>query len=278
MVVAKDQFVIEYQTLLTETESLSTLERAAKLVWDVLGGRIAPTESGLSFEPAAASTAELAKRIQSSPKPRDAYDIERWRGLVSAHPVRGREHRRLRALVVDAATALTVAPAIGSLANLSSRRYSLLMDSCLLLAHHAYFALLPKLDGPRHAQERAFLLSAFHQFADSSSEPADRFALLALYFDAVDKPQQASESRRAALAATPADAHDFLTVLQSSWTNLVERGMLDDALDLLLESYPRVSRRDLDEVGDLIRQTFRQATAVNGHSEPRHKTARRREI
>ena len=143
--------------------------------------------------------------------------------------------RRLRALVVDVATALSVAPAVGSLANFSSRQYSLLIDSCLLLAHHAYFTLLAKLDHPRYAEERAFLLSTFHQFADSFSEPADRFTLLALYFDAVDKPQQASESRRAALAATPADAHDFLTVLQSLWTSLVERGMHNDALELLLE-------------------------------------------
>ena len=276
MVLAKDQLVVEYQTLLTESESLSTIDRAAKLVWNVLGGRIAPTESGLSFEPSAAGAADHANRIRSALKPRDAYDIERWRELVSAHPARSREHRRLRALVVDVATALTVAPPIGSLANFNSRRYSLLMDSCLLLSHHAYFCLLPKLDDPRHAGERAFLLSAFHQFADSSSEPSDRFALLALYFDAVDKPQQASESRRAALAATPSDAHDFLTVLQSFWTSHVERGMLNEALDLLLETYPRVSRRDLDEVGELIRQTFRQAMAVNGHSQPRQKTATRR--
>jgi hypothetical protein len=279
MIVAKDQFVTEYQTLLAENESLATVARAAKLTWDVLGGRITPKESGLSFEPSASNAADSTTRIQSSLpslKPRDAYDIKRWQQFVSAHPVRNREHRRLRAIVVDVATALTVVPTIGSSANFSSARCSLLIDSCLLLAHHAYFALLPKLDDQRYAADRMFLLSAFHDFADSSSEPADRFAMLALYFDAVDKPQQASESRRAALAATAADAHDFLTVLQSFWTSLVERGMLNDALELLLQTYPRVARRDLDEVGELIRQTFRQATAVNGHSVPRHKTAKRR--
>ncbi|MGH7134172.1 MAG: hypothetical protein ACREHD_00445 [Pirellulales bacterium] len=188
-----------------------------------------------------------------------------------------REHRQRRSLVVEAAVALTAVPVIASLTSFSGRRYSLLMDSCLLLAHHAYFALLPKLDDAALQPERAMLLSAFRQFAESSGEPADRFALLALYFDATDEPQKASGARRAALAATPADAHDFMTVLQSCWSGLVERSMLDEALEVLLDNYPRVSRRDLDEVGQLIRQTFRHGrAAANGQSGPRDRTAKRR--
>ncbi|HEX7379091.1 MAG TPA: hypothetical protein VF278_18355 [Pirellulales bacterium] len=269
-----EQLAIDYQTLLTENESLATLERAAKLVWGAVGGRIVLTESAFSFQPSTSNAAALAKRIRSSFRLEDVFDVERWRKIVAAHPARSREHRRLRALVVDVSAALTAAPAIGSLADFTLRRYSLLIDSCLLLAHNAYFALLPKLDDPRYAEERVFLLLTFRRFAESLSGPADRFALLALYFDAVGKPRQASESRRASLAATPADAHDFVTVLQSAWTDLVERGLISEALDLLLENYPRVSRRDLDEVGELIRQTFRRAAAANGHSEARHKTAR----
>lgn len=278
MVTAIDQLVKEYQALLTQSESLSALERSVKLAWDVLGGRIVPTRSGLRFDPGIANTAELVKLLDSSATPRGASQVERWWEIVSAHPARGREHRRLRALVIDAALALTAAPEIASLANFSRRRYSLLNDSCLLVAHQAYFSLLPKLDGQAFSEERAFLLSALQRFANSSSDPADRFALLALYFDAMDEPHRASEARRAALAATAADAHDFLTVLQSCWTSHIERGMLDEALDLLLETYPRVSRRDLDEVGELIRRTFHHATAVNGHSQRRAKPVRPRGI
>jgi hypothetical protein len=277
MVRTHNKLVVEYQRLLTENESLTTLGRTAKLVWDILGGRIEATASGLALEPTTSNPAELGRQLQSSPKPRDAFDIEGWQRLVSAHPVRSREHRRLRALVVETAVALTVVPVIASPATISGRQYSLLMDSCLLLAHQVYFALLPKLNDSTFQQERAFLLSAFHQFSGSLNEATDRFALLALYFDATGEPQRVNDSRRAALAATPADAHDFMTVLQSSWSTLVERCMLDDALELLLENYPRVSRRNLDEVGDLIRETFKHGmAAANGHSAPAVRTAKRR--
>lgn len=276
MVRATSQLAKEYQSLLTANESLSTLERTARLVWDVLGGRIEATASDLKIEPSTSNAAELARHLQSSSKPRDAFDFDEWQRLVSAHPVRSREHRRLRALVAETAVALTVVPVVASVANIAGMQYSLLLDTCLLLAHQAYFALLPKLDVPSFKNERAFLLSAFHQFADSLNEAADRRALLALYFDAIGEPQKASESQRAALAATPSDAHDFMTMLQSCWSSLVENGMLDEALDLLLESYPRVSRRDLDEVGELIRATFKYSmSTANGHP-TRVRTAKRR--
>jgi hypothetical protein len=267
MVRAYNQLVKEYQALLTENESLTSVECAAKLVWDVLGGRIEATASGVALEPLTSNAGELARHIQSSPQPRDAFDIEGWERLVSAQPAKSREHRRLRPLVLDAAVALTIVPVVAPHGSISGSQYSLLIDSCLLLAHHAYFGLLPRLNTPTCQPERAFLLSAFHQFADSLNRAADRFALLALYFDAVGEPQKAIESQRAALVATPADAHDFMTMLQNSWSSLVARGMLGDALDLLLETYPRVSRRDLDEVGELIRQTFKYSiTAANGHA------------
>ncbi|HQU41692.1 MAG TPA: hypothetical protein PK867_02725 [Pirellulales bacterium] len=120
-------------------------------------------------------------------------------------------------------------------------------------------------------------LAAFRRFAESLTRASDRFALLALYFDAVGAPQNASDARMAALAATPADAHEFMTELQISWSSLIERAMLAEALELLLENYPRVPRRDLDEVNELIRQTFRHHNAAsNGHSGPRERSARRR--
>jgi hypothetical protein len=277
MAKAANQLIAEYQDLLTENESLSAVQRVAKLVWDVLGGRIHLAETGFVFEPSTSKDRSVARQTQRATELQEVSDIEQWQALLGTHLPVGREHRRLRALVMEAGVVLKFVPAAASETTFSGSRYSLLMDSCLLLAHQAYFALLPKLDEPVLQHDREFLLSAFHQFADSLSEPADRFTLLALYFEATDEPHKAIESRRAALAATPADAHDFMTVLQTSWSSLVERKNIGDALDLLLDSYPRVPRRDLEEVGELIRQTFRHGiAAANGHSGRGEKRAGRR--
>jgi hypothetical protein len=277
MVRAKRQLVAEYQHLLTGEESLSSLEQATKLVWDVLGGRVRLTDTGLAFEPSTADRTELGRQVHHLPKPRDAFDIERWRKLIFAQPAGTRNQRQLRTLVIEAAEALTVIPVIASLAGVIGARYSLLIDSSVLLAHHAYFALLPRLKGTALRNERGFLLSAFHHFADSLAEPTDRFTLLALYYDAIDEPRKAGESRRSALAATPADAHEFMTVLQDSWSSALDAGAMHEALDVLLDSYRRVPRRDLDEVGELIRQTFRHRLArANGDSASHRKAARRR--
>ncbi len=47
-----------------------------------------------------------------------------------------------------------------------------------------------------------------------------------------------------------------MTTLQGAWSFLVEHKMLQQAFDLLLESYPRVARRDLDEMKELMTLTF----------------------
>lgn len=277
MLRTQSQLVAEYQDLLIGEESLASLERVTKLVWETLGGRVTPTDAGLAIEPSAPNASDLATKIRKLTSGQLALDPEPRQKLVLAQAGGTREQKRLRTLVIEVADALSLVPVIASQADFSGARYSLLMDSCILLAHHAYFALLPKLGGTALRKERAFLLTTFHQFADSLAEPANRYTLLALYFDAIDESRKAAESRRSALAATPADAHEFMTVLQDSWSSSVAAGMVDQALELLLDSYPRVPRRDLDEVGDMIRQTFRYGDApTNGHSGPSGKSTRRK--
>ncbi|HVA47949.1 MAG TPA: hypothetical protein VNH11_16385 [Pirellulales bacterium] len=279
MVRANRQLITEYQRLLTANESLASVKRAIKLVWHVLGARVRPTANGFVCELFNAECAEVDEQLRQAIERLGPLGVPADRKVGGRAHSRSSEQQKLRAVVRETEVALTLAPTVASMPEkgLGETSLSLLMDSCMLLAHHAYFALLPKLDEVLLASERDAFLSGFRQFAESQTRACDRFALLALYFDAVDAPQDASDARRAALAATPADAHEFMTELQSSWSSLIERAMPGEALELLLDNYPRVPRRDLDEVNELIRQTFRhQKAASNGHSGPRESRAKRR--
>src|SRR5487761_26946 len=96
MVRTESQLVAEYQNLLTENESLSTLERAVKLVWDIFGARVRPTDKGLVYEPSSLNGADKAKRFHRLSKGQRVFNVTKWREVV-AQPAGNREHRRLRA-------------------------------------------------------------------------------------------------------------------------------------------------------------------------------------
>jgi tetratricopeptide (TPR) repeat protein len=264
MLRAKDDLVEEYQRLLIANESLGSLKRAIDLVRLGLNDILQPAaDKSLAERLRDGSTVAgkpLAKLIDEP-----LLDQLRMAGLDRKSS--RRTQPRLRMLAAEASVSLAIVPAIQSIteAGLTDARCSLLLDCCVLLAHHAYFALLPRLRDAETRPERGGVLAALHHFANSLYDTTDRFSLLALYFDAMGQEERAMEARRAALAATPSDAHEFMTTLQSAWSSLIEQGLARDALELLLETYPRVPRRDLDELSDLIRATFTQVARPNGH-------------
>ncbi|HAI70071.1 MAG TPA: hypothetical protein DCM38_11640 [Gammaproteobacteria bacterium] len=133
-------------------------------------------------------------------------------------------------------------------------KYSLFLDTCLVLFHQAYFALLPELktDTP----EKKVLLLAFKAFANQVPRETDRYDLLGLYYEAVEDYGQVADCHQKVLRLTHSDAHEFMTVLQTLWSFLVEQERFREALCVLLETYPRVLRRDLEEFNELILMTF----------------------
>jgi hypothetical protein len=132
--------------------------------------------------------------------------------------------------------------------------HSLFFDACLVLVHHAYFALLPALNVD--APEKKLLLFAVKEFANFMSRESDRLDLLGLYYEAIEDDEQAANCHKKVLRLTNSEAHEFMTVLQTFWSFLVEHQRFSEALKMLLETYPRVLRRDLEEFNELILMTF----------------------
>lgn len=137
-------------------------------------------------------------------------------------------------------------------------KYSLFLDICLVLFHQAYFALLPELNADK--PEKKLLLSAFKEFANQVPSDADRYDLLGLYYEAIGDNIAAAGCHKNVLRLTHSEAHEFMTVLQTFWSFLVEQQKFREALDVLLETYPRVLRRDLEEFNELILTTFELQT------------------
>ncbi|HEX9736318.1 MAG TPA: hypothetical protein VGG06_30510 [Thermoanaerobaculia bacterium] len=104
--------------------------------------------------------------------------------------------------------------------------------------------------------ERVALLESFRRFAEHLPHASDRFNVLAHYHDACQDHDRAAQYFRETLRATHSDAHELMTTLQTYWGYLIERQLLQDAFELLLETYPRVARQDLDEVHGLMASTF----------------------
>jgi len=144
-------------------------------------------------------------------------------------------------------------------ANFTAAEYSLLADLFLLVFRHAYFALLRQLRDKN--QSAHTLLDSFEQFAAMLREPSDRFHVLGLVRLARGNSDGAENDFRAALAATHADDHEFMSSLQLLWMLLIQMKDYKGAMRLLRDQYPRVARRDLEEVGLLLDETLAAAQA-----------------
>ncbi len=238
------ELVQKYRELLVKHETLTGVDQAIALVQQVFGRRIA-ARNGITSD-----VQQVASWVKQ-------FDLALLRQVVdAAHKQKSKA--RIRRRTVETAINLGIVPLLALHCDdeMPAERFSLLFDACNVLFHQAYFALLPELEGAQWHDERRLLLSAFHEFAEGAPQVADRCSLLALYYEAIGDERRTGELRLQALRATPSDADVFMTQLQTYWSYLVEHKLLGEALDLLLESYPRVSRRDLDEVHELIKLTF----------------------
>ena len=163
---------------------------------------------------------------------------------------------------VAARDAVATAIALASVADVaqstsvsrSEQSYSLLMDALVVLVHHAYFYLVPQLKGPQR-RYKELLLASMGTFAERLPL-ADGFRIRALVAQAENHHDNAGELFKAAMAATHSDADEFMSVLQTCWTHLIDRKQFVPALELLLDTYPRVAREDLDEMKQLMLMTM----------------------
>ena len=137
---------------------------------------------------------------------------------------------------------------------LSSNRYSLLLDAELLLFHQVYFGLVSgKASLP--ALIRGKLLSAFLGLAEHIPSQAQFFRIWALTCEVLDDDDLADQFYREAIKATPAEEHEFMSVLQSGWSYLIERARFQSALQLLKDQEKRIRDADRQEFYELVRTT-----------------------
>ncbi len=232
-----------YRQLVVAEESVETLDLALALAEDVAGIRLQWTAGRLE------ARTENDQRLSV-----DLPELAR----VRARRRRTRPRLEKQARAVRAAVMLAAVPDLADdmRPSLGRRRQSLVADTCLVVFHQACFALLPELSARDWVDERRLLTESFPRFASHLERISDRYSVLALYHDVSGDWERAGRYYREALLATHSDDHEFMTTLQSSWSFLVEHQMLQQAFDLLLESYPRVARQDLDEVKELMTLTF----------------------
>lgn len=136
---------------------------------------------------------------------------------------------------------------------------SLLADTYLVLFHNAYFALLPKLT-KGWENEKEILLRSFKDFSELFDKiferPSDKYRILALCADAKNEPTRALKYYKLSLETTNVEEHEFMTVLQTYWNELIENNWFKEALELLVKQYPRTLRENIDEMNELILLTF----------------------
>jgi tetratricopeptide (TPR) repeat protein len=137
-------------------------------------------------------------------------------------------------------------------------QFSFVTDSLLLLFHHAYFALLPRLEKGGRPAERDELVSAFFGFAERVPDVAERYRIAGLAYEAMKDATSAVASFEKALVASHVDDHVFMTRLQTLWMALLDKGDFEAALQLLLKLMPMVPLKHLAELRELILATFQE--------------------
>lgn len=262
-----NRLVKRYQELLVAEESLDSVDRALALVEEGLGVRVVVGETERALEAVDRQRREHEDSWRRLDEAIQEFDREEFEKAM-ARRLRSKERvwQRHRALRVAVTLAAFPEYLDRQADRASGAQYSFVMDSLIVLFHHAYFALLPTLDAAEWAVERGTLLHSMRRFADHVPGEGDRFRILALWSEALGQPQEAARYYAALVHATRSDAHEFMTVLQSCWTHLLEHEECDGALKLLLETYPRVPRAHLEEASKLILQTFEHQRGLLTHA------------
>ena len=250
------ELIRDYRELLVEEESLAGLDRALTLVEQVLGVHVVWDGKALELLGIPGKSRDPDGLVEALIRQHERFDSPELTSCKRRR--RKRENIDRQARVLRTAYTVMVLPALveGAEEEIRADRYSLFLDACLIVFHQAFFVLLPELRGREWEQERRLLLGSFRRFADHLPRVSDRYGVLALYYDALEDHDRAGRYYREALRAAHSDNHDFMTSVQTCWSFLVEHERLREALELLLETYPRVARQDLDEIHELIDSTF----------------------
>ncbi len=255
MAVHRTELIARYRALVVAPASASALREAVDLACAIAG--VEPLLPPWIDDKVGAIHAEEARdeRLVRELN-EDVAEFMRERFDAAAHRRRRkRQELAVTRRVLQASSCLLLPDYCRSRDHRPPGGWSLLVDTCLVVFHQLYFGVLealpPALSTLRdHAVSCAVDLSRHLPLADQARV---RAMVHELHGDA----ELAGSFLREEVERTQSESHEFLTVLQSAWSQLIERGRTNDALMLLQAHARRVVDRDVAEFEQLVLETMR---------------------
>lgn len=243
---SKAKLIATYRTLLQSEETLGHLDETLKLCEDVLGARVKWGPAGLVE----------VQRIGRAQKDNDEIFSRLSEIRAFEEPTFQRANLRRQHRAIGVLGMFQIHRLAGEF-GWPIEHWGLFTDSCLLLFHQAYYALLPTVVDEGFSE---ILLSGLRRFAYGCLRASDRYQLLGLCEEAEGNQVEAGGFYEEALRATHSDEHEYMTVLQGVWAHYVSQGMYRQAFEVLIVEGPRVPRVSLDEHALLMRETVGYVT------------------
>ena len=252
--------VARYRAVLREGPSDDALRESISLAQDVAGLRfdLAHIESEirtLDHEEA------LERRLQSELS-EDVLEFARSRyaEIAASRTQRRAALERRRLLEETSATMILPSYVRAHGIDLADADASLLVDAELVVFHQAYFGYIVEPSRAQEPERKRLVEASIH--LSEHVPPADRARMRAMIFDAQGEHRIADSFYREALALTTPQSHEFMTVLQSAWSSLVEQQRFADALLLLQSQVARIPASAIGEFEEILLMTTRLQRAA----------------
>ncbi len=261
MKTSRSQLVSRYKRLLVAEVSEDALREAVALSMAIIGGH------GFPVPDVDRQLAEIERDegLDAHERRHLAEDIlEFMRNEREAQKVT-RQARRValarRRLLTEAAYCMSLPAWLETRAqHPAATNRALLLDTAALVFHQAYFGAW--LDLGRGDEDLRRLLADHAMVLATRLPAADRARMCALVLEAAGQDVMADTFRDEALRLTSPDSHEYMTLLQSAWSALIERRRFPQAVLLLDREAPRVPEEHVDEFEELVLETTRSRRAA----------------
>ena len=259
----KPSFKEKYQSLLRKDWSMATLRQVLKLLDELLRA----SGAALRF---AWKDSELA-----GPGSKMELDLGDLQELLTIHrhlglpgmpllPDKLVELLPASAGLVESAVRTWVYLDIQALFDLNGET-GFFRDIQSILFLNAVESLLPELQTDELEPFHSILIHAlgYHSAMVWRDDPAHQQYLLSALAHHLGDRDLEENALRSAFRLTDPDEHDYLTLAQSYWHFLLENQRFEDAETFLLGVYRRAPREQLDEIREMIDETFAERSTAS---------------
>lgn len=252
--IERESLIEEYRALLQAEPSRRALQRSLILLQRVASIKIEPWEG---MQKALRSLQDEEESLTAAQQQFREDVIEFMQRELADRAARrnlAREQLRLSQLAYEVAVAVDVALDFveGMEPSLPRWREAFLVDIALVVFHQAYFGLLEDDLDPKM---RNLLLASFMRFSNRLT-PADQSRVRALTCDALEQHELAEGYFLEALARSSSDAHEFMTLLQTAWSHMIQHGRFWGAMRVLVRYAKKIPDRHLAEYRELAVTTL----------------------